>query len=116
MNNHFLVLFVFIALGRTDPCQQARNLGQALKSMNRKPPKVLTSFVIVSILMSWNGISPCFQSGAGIQLSTVVWGNPVLLADEPAEQVEASAETAKQIVKRSMDLVFIIITSPVWIR
>ena len=83
--------------------------------MNRKPPKVLTSFVIVSILMGWNGISPCLQSGAGIQLSTVVWGNPVLLADEPAEQVEASAETAKQIVKRSMDLVFIIITSPVWI-
>ena len=66
--------------------------------MNRKPPKVLTSFVIVSILMGWNGISPCLQSGAGIQLSTVVWGNPVLLADEPAEQVEASAETAKQIV------------------
>ena len=83
--------------------------------MNRKPPKVLTSFAIVSILFGWNGISPCLQSGAGIQLSTVVWGNPVLLADEPAEQVEASAETAKQIVKRSMDLVFIIITSPVWI-
>ena len=83
--------------------------------MNRKPPKVLTSFVIVSILIGWNGISPCLQSGAGIQLSAVVWGNPALIADEPAKQVVPSAKTAKRIVKRSMDLVFIIITSPVWL-
>ena len=74
--------------------------------MNRKPQKVLTIFVIVSILTGWNGISP---------LSMVVWGNPVLIANAPVGQVEASDETAKRIVKRSIDLAFIIITSPIWI-
>ena len=74
--------------------------------MNRKPQKVLTIFVIVSILTGWNGISP---------LSMVVWGNPVLIANDPVGQVEASDETAKRIVKRSIDLAFIIITSPIWI-
>ena len=63
--------------------------------MNRKPQKVLTIFVIVSILTGWNGISP---------LSMVVWGNPVLIANDPVGQVEASDETAKRIVKRSIDL------------
>ena len=74
--------------------------------MNRKPQKVLTIFVIVSILTGWNGISP---------LSMVVWGNPVLIANDPVGQVEASDETAKRSVKRSIDLAFIIITSPIWI-
>ena len=83
--------------------------------MNRKPPKVLTSFVIVSILIGWNGISPCLQSGAGIQLSAVVWGNPALIEDNPAEQVDEKDATTKRLVKRTMDLGFIVVLSPVWI-
>jgi len=76
---------------------------------------LLMIFLVVLTLIAGNGIIPFLESGAGVQWRVVAWGNPALIEDNPAEQVDEKDATTKRLVKRTMDLGFIVVLSPVWI-
>ena len=81
-----------------------------------KPPNSLFIYAVLSILIGANTTSPFSFEGVGFNLRTFVYAETVPAADKPVRQslVDIS-DPAKRIVKRSMDIVSILLLSPFWV-